>query len=74
MKRFPSRQVPCPRTFVNAVQHLRDYGTFTPVLSTKNRMLVADDFHYELTFPVLQFGERGTNRDYIRIIFNTFNT
>jgi hypothetical protein len=26
-------QVPCPRTFVNAVQHLRDYGTFSPVLS-----------------------------------------
>jgi hypothetical protein len=21
-------QVPCPRTFVNAVQHLRDNGTF----------------------------------------------
>jgi hypothetical protein len=33
MKRFPGRQVPCPRTFVNAVQHLRDYGTFSPVLS-----------------------------------------
>jgi hypothetical protein len=28
MKRFPGCQVPCPRTFVNAVQHLRD-----PVLS-----------------------------------------
>jgi hypothetical protein len=24
MKGFPGRQVPCPRTFVNAVQHLRD--------------------------------------------------
>jgi hypothetical protein len=26
---YVGRQVPCPRTFVNAVQHLRDYGTFT---------------------------------------------
>jgi hypothetical protein len=26
MERFPGRQVPCERTFVNAVQHLRDYG------------------------------------------------
>jgi hypothetical protein len=26
MKRFPDRQVPCPRTFLNAVQHLRDYA------------------------------------------------
>jgi hypothetical protein len=71
MKRFPSRQVPCLRTFVNAVQHLRDYGT---VLLTKNQMVVADDLHYDLTFPVLQFGERCTNRDYIRIIFNASNT
>jgi hypothetical protein len=76
MKRFPGRQVPCPRTFVNAVQHLRDYGTFSSVLSTKNQMLVADDLHYELTFPVLQFGERCTNKDYIliNIIFNASNT
>jgi hypothetical protein len=28
-------------------------------------MLVADDLHYEWAFPVLQFGERCTNRDYI---------
>jgi hypothetical protein len=27
MERVPGRQDPCPRTFVNAVQHLRDYGT-----------------------------------------------
>jgi hypothetical protein len=33
MKRFPGRQVPCARTFVNAVEHLRVYGTFSPVLS-----------------------------------------
>jgi hypothetical protein len=25
MERFPGRQVPCERTFVNAVHHLRDY-------------------------------------------------
>jgi hypothetical protein len=31
MERFPGRQVSCARTFVNAVQHLRDYGTFNPV-------------------------------------------
>jgi hypothetical protein len=30
-------------------------------LLKKNRMLVADDLHYEWTFPVLQFGERCTN-------------
>jgi hypothetical protein len=38
MKRFPGRQVPCPGTFVNAVQvqHLRDYGTFSPVLSVSS--------------------------------------
>jgi hypothetical protein len=28
MKRFSGREVPCPRTYVNAVQHLSDYGTF----------------------------------------------
>jgi hypothetical protein len=33
MKSFPGRQVLCPRTFVNVVQHLRDYGTISPVLS-----------------------------------------
>jgi hypothetical protein len=27
MERFPGSQVPCARTFVNAVQYLRDYGT-----------------------------------------------
>jgi hypothetical protein len=55
MDRCPGRQVPCARTFVNAVQ---DYGTFSPIkispwslkfckLLGKNRMLVADDLHYE---------------------------
>jgi hypothetical protein len=28
-------------------------------------MLVADDLHYEWVFPVSQFGERCTNKDYI---------
>jgi hypothetical protein len=86
MERFPDRQVPCARTFVNGVQHLRDYGTFSRVnrdlavswtwslkfckLLRKNRMLVADDLHYE----VLQFGEGYTNRDYILIIINVSNT
>jgi hypothetical protein len=95
MERFPGRQVPCVRTFVNAVQHLRDYGTFilsTEIeavqdlgvswtwslkfckLLTKNRMLVADDLHYEWVFPVSQFGERCTNKDYILIIFTVSNT
>jgi hypothetical protein len=37
MKRFPGRQVPCERTFVNAVQHLRDYGTFSPVNRNRGR-------------------------------------
>ncbi|KAJ3626683.1 hypothetical protein MTP99_017162 [Tenebrio molitor] len=36
MERFPGRQVPCERTFVNAVQHLRDYGTFSPVNRNHN--------------------------------------
>ncbi|KAH0812983.1 hypothetical protein GEV33_009808 [Tenebrio molitor] len=36
MKRFPGRQVPCERTFVSAVQHLRDYGTFSPVNRNHN--------------------------------------
>jgi hypothetical protein len=87
---FPVAKFPVhvPRTFVNAVQHLRDYGTFSPVnrnrgrsrsrrvldlerwslkfckLLRKNRMLVADDLHYEWVFPVSQFGERCTNKDY----------
>jgi hypothetical protein len=95
MERFPGRQVPCVRTFVNAVQHLRDYDTFSPVnrnrgrsrsrrvldlelkfckLLRKNRMLVAGDLHYEWVFPVSQFGERCTNKDYILIIFNVSNT
>jgi hypothetical protein len=39
-------------------------------LLRKNRMLVADDLHYE----VLQFGEGYTNRDYILIIINVSNT
>jgi hypothetical protein len=30
-------QVPCERTFVNAVQHLRDYGTFSPVNRNRGR-------------------------------------
>jgi hypothetical protein len=34
----------------------------------KNRMLLADELHYEWTFPASQFGERCTNRDYILII------
>jgi hypothetical protein len=97
---FPVAKFPVhvPRTFVNAVQHLRDYGTFSPVnrnrgrsrsrrvldlerwslkfckLLRKNRMLVADDLHYEWVFPVSQFGERCTNKDYILIIFNVSNT
>jgi hypothetical protein len=33
-------------------------------------MLVAEDLHYEWAFPVLQFGEPCTNRDYVLIIFN----
>jgi hypothetical protein len=37
MKRFPGRQVPCPHTFVNAVQHLRDYGTFSPINRDRGR-------------------------------------
>jgi hypothetical protein len=37
MERFPDRQVPCARTFVNAVQHLRDYGTFSPVNRNRGR-------------------------------------
>jgi hypothetical protein len=37
MERFPGRQVPCERTFVNAVQHLRDYGTFSPVNRNRGR-------------------------------------
>jgi hypothetical protein len=30
-------RVPCERTFVNAVQHLRDYGTFSPVNRNRGR-------------------------------------
>jgi hypothetical protein len=37
MERFPGRQVPCPRTFVNAVQHLRDGGTFNSINSDRGR-------------------------------------
>jgi hypothetical protein len=37
MERFPGRQVPCERSFVNAVQHLRDYGTFSPVNRNRGR-------------------------------------
>jgi hypothetical protein len=37
MDRFPGRQVPCARSFVNAVQHLRDYGTFSPVNRDRGR-------------------------------------
>jgi hypothetical protein len=37
MARFPGRQFPCERTFVNAVQHLRDYGTFSPVNRNRGR-------------------------------------
>lgn len=29
-ERFPGRRVPNPRTFTNAVQHLRDFGKFNP--------------------------------------------
>jgi hypothetical protein len=39
-----------------------------------NRMFVSDDLHYEWVFPVSQFEERCTNKDYILIIFNVFNT
>jgi hypothetical protein len=35
MERFPGR--PCARTFVNAVQQLRDYGTFSPVNRNRGR-------------------------------------
>jgi hypothetical protein len=34
-------------------------------LLRKNRMLVADYLHYESVFPVSQFEERCTNKDYI---------
>jgi hypothetical protein len=94
---FPVAKFPVHvrRTFVNAVQHLRDYGTFSPVNRNRgrsrsrrvldlepeilhaveeDRMLVADDLHYEWVFPVSQFGERCTNKDYILIIFNVSNT
>jgi hypothetical protein len=77
--------------FLNAVQHLRDYGSFI-ILSTeieavqdlavfwiwslkfckplrKNRMVVADDLHYEWAFPVLQFVGRCTNGDYCFLNF-----
>jgi hypothetical protein len=36
MERFSRPQVPCARTVVNAVQHLRDYGTFSPVNRNHN--------------------------------------
>ncbi|KAH0821121.1 hypothetical protein GEV33_001670 [Tenebrio molitor] len=79
MERFPDRQVPCARTFschpksrpfkISACLRLK----FCKLLR-KNRMLVADDLHYEWVFPVSQFGERCTNKDYIVIIFNVSNT
>jgi hypothetical protein len=37
MERFSRRQVPCARTVVNAVQHLRDYGTFSPANRDRGR-------------------------------------
>jgi hypothetical protein len=37
MNRFPGCQVPCARAFVNAVQHLRNYGTFSPINRDRGR-------------------------------------
>jgi hypothetical protein len=64
-------------TVIEAVQYLAVFWTWSLKfckLLRKNRMLVAYDLHYEWTFPVSQFGERCTNRDYILIIFNVSNT
>ncbi|KAH0821243.1 hypothetical protein GEV33_001548 [Tenebrio molitor] len=79
MERFPGRQVPCEllSTEIEAVQDLGVSWTWSLKickLLKKNRMLVADDLHYEWVFPVSQFGERCTNKDYILIIFNVSNT
>jgi hypothetical protein len=37
MERFSRRQVPSARIVVNAVQHLRDCGTFSPVKRDQGR-------------------------------------
>jgi hypothetical protein len=59
MERFPGRQVPCARTFVNAVQHLRDYGTFSPV--NRNRGCSRSRSVLDLEPEILQAVEEKPN-------------
>jgi hypothetical protein len=86
MERFSDRQVPCVHRECNpAFKGLWYIHSYQPIclelarlkfckLVRFNRMFVSDDLHYEWVFPVSQFEERCTNRDYILIIFNVFNT
>jgi hypothetical protein len=76
MERFPGRQVPCPRTFVNAVQHLRDCGTFNSINNILTCpfcqwLLQKIDEEPNFLSIVLTTDEAGFTRDGV---FNSYNT
>jgi hypothetical protein len=54
---------------VNAVQHLRDYGTFSPIKRDRGRTKSRRDLDLEpeILQAVVQFAERCTNRIYILV-------